>query len=242
MAKSLEEWVDTDVRKVKDKPVSWLSQHYFFRDPIRPLYSDASKFFSPADGIILYQKKCSPDEEIIDIKGVGYTLQDAMRDPDYNQESLVIGIFMTFYDVHINRMPYPGILAYQKLEKITSHNFPMLEVEKDILEYLQKGKWNADYMYNNERVINKIFAANLRQHYYVLQIADFDVDVILPFKIKQNMYYNQNERFSVVRYGSQVELIIPLSKTYDFNLLQKEKSHVEAGIDPLIEIVKKSTE
>ena len=109
MGKKLQEWVDTEVRPFRDKPISWVSQYHFFRDPIRPTYSDLSYFFSPADGIILYQRIVRPDECIVEIKGRAYSLRDALRDPNYEAQSLVIGIFMTFFDVHINRVPYPGV-------------------------------------------------------------------------------------------------------------------------------------
>src|SRR5688572_28349853 len=113
-----------DVRPVQDRPVSWLSEQHFFRDPIRPTFSDTSCFFSPADGVILYQKFVDPDESIVDIKGVSYSLQDAMRDAEFAHRCLVIGIFMTFYDVHINRIPYPGRLSYRMLEPIDTFNHP----------------------------------------------------------------------------------------------------------------------
>ena len=108
MAKTLEEWLETDVKPLEDKSISWLSQFHFFRDPMRPSYSDLSYFFSPADGIIIYQKRVQPDEPIVEIKGKPYSLQDSLRDKSYKSESLVIGIFMTFFDVHVNRVPYPG--------------------------------------------------------------------------------------------------------------------------------------
>src|SRR5438445_713385 len=36
MPKKLQDWLDTDVRPFRDKPLTWLSQYHFFRDPIRP--------------------------------------------------------------------------------------------------------------------------------------------------------------------------------------------------------------
>src|SRR5262245_22652355 len=112
VSKLLREWLETDVEPVRDQPLSWLSQYHFFRDPSRPAYTDASYFFSPADGIVLYQSVVGPDQTLVEIKGRPYSLRDAMRDPGYDHESLVIGIFMTFYDVHVNRIPYPGRLSY----------------------------------------------------------------------------------------------------------------------------------
>src|SRR5881397_3707765 len=104
MSATLQEWVEMEVRPLRDKPMTWLSQRHFFRDPSRPSCSDTSFFFSPADGIILYQEVVAPDEAIVDIKGKPYRLRDAMRDEDYARRSLIIGIFMTFFDVHVNRI------------------------------------------------------------------------------------------------------------------------------------------
>jgi phosphatidylserine decarboxylase len=64
MARKLNDWIETDVRPYQDKSVAWLPQHHFFRDPIRPTYSDLSYFFAPADGIILYQREVRPEASI----------------------------------------------------------------------------------------------------------------------------------------------------------------------------------
>ena len=49
--------------------------------------------------------------------------------------------------------------------------------------------------------------------------------------------FSQNERFSQIRYGSQVELIVPLSERFEFEFIQDTGVHVEAGLDPLIKII-----
>ena len=236
MAKTLSEWYESEVAEVRDRPMRWLAEQYFFRDPNRPVYSDTSCFFPPADGIVLYARVVQPDQGIINIKGKEYTLQTAMRDRAYRKPSLVVGIFMTFYDVHINRVPYPGYLTYRELETIGTYNYPMLYVEKDLLDNILPYTRNADYLFSNQRVLNRIYAMQLKQEYYVLQVADYDVDCIMPFKLKQNQPYAQNQRFSLIRYGSQVDLIIPLSERYDFTPVLDAGMHVEAGVDPLVKI------
>ena len=237
MAKMLREWLETDVATVRDKPMRWLSEQFFFRDPNRAIYSDSAFFFPPADGIVLYAREVAPDQPIVDIKGRHYSLREGMRNATYDRQSLVVGIFMTFYDVHINRIPYAGRLCYQELDSIDTFNYPMLGVERDLLEELTPYTRNADYLFNNQRVLNRIFSIELRQHYYVLQVADYDVDAITPFRLKQNQAFAQNQRFSQIRYGSQVDLIIPLSDAFDLIPLQPTGMHVEAGIDPLVQIV-----
>jgi phosphatidylserine decarboxylase len=204
--------------------------------PSRPAYSDTSYFFSPADGIILYQKTVAPDEAILDIKGKSYCLRDAMRDDGYDRISLVIGIFMTFFDVHVNRIPFPGRLSYKPLDPIDTYNRPMLEVERALLDELRVDLSEAAYLHCNQRVLNRLESIQLGQAYYILQVADYDVDSITPFELKQNQPCLQGHRFSQIRYGSQVDLVIPLSPAYEFLTIQPTGVHVEAGLDPLVAI------
>ncbi len=143
---------------------------------------------------------------------------------------------MTFFDVHVNRVPYPGRLSYRQLDPIDTFNRPMLEVEKNLLEDLQVAPKEAQYLHNNQRMINRIDSPQLRHPYYVLQIADYDVDSILPFELKQNQPCEQGARFSQIRYGSQVDLIIPLCDCHCFRPVQNKGWHVQAGIDPLVAV------
>lgn len=236
MAKRIKEWLETDVEPFRDKPTAWLSSNHFFRDPCRPTFSDLRYFFAPADGIILYQTTVEPGEGIVDIKGKSYSLRDALRDPSYHPRSLVIGIFMTFYDVHINRVPYPGRLSFKELDPIDTDNHPMLDVEGEILTHLRVSTDTMQYLHHNQRMVNRIYSVQLGVTYHVLQIADYDVDCITPFCLKQNVAVDQCERFSQIRYGSQVDLIVPVSERYELHAIQATGHHVEAGVDPVIEV------
>ena len=113
---------------------------------MRASYSNPNYFFSPADGVVLYQEEVGPSDSIVDIKGKPYSLREALRDPRYDQPSLVIGIFMTFFDVHVNRVPYPGRLSYRQLDPIDTLNHPMLEVKEHILEDLRVAPSRAEYL------------------------------------------------------------------------------------------------
>ena len=67
-----------------------------------------------------------------------------------------------------------------------------------------------------------------------------DVDSIMPFHLKQNRSFAQNQRFSQIRYGSQVDLIVPLMvpSTVRFGFVPdlQPGMHLEAGVDPVIQI------
>jgi len=234
MAEKLEDWLNGEVAELSKLSIGELSNTFFFRDPLRPTYIDNDHFYSPADGTILYQKMVLPGEQVLEIKGIDYTIQDVMGDKDYNKPSLVIGIFMSFYDVHINRIPYSGIIKYNRLEPIESTNKPMLAVEKDILNKVINPN-NMDYLKYNERVFNTIYNSSLDYTYYIVQIADEDVNVIAPFK-QQGDLCTQNERFSLIRWGSQVDLVLPIDNRFSFELLLKETMHINAGLDKLIKI------
>jgi phosphatidylserine decarboxylase len=238
MAKSLKEWVETDVAPVREKPLKWISEEHFFRDPCRPMFADDQYFFSPADGIIIYQEEVKPTDRIVDIKGKAYSLRSAMQDNAFDQACLVIGIFMTMYDVHVNRLPYAGLLSYKQLDAISTFNRPMLDIEHSLIDDLAIDHSKAEYLHSNQRMINRVYAPDLGQYYYVLQIADYDVDCITPFQLNQNATVGQNERFSQIRFGSQVDLIVPLSERYRWEPVQEVGTHVEAGLDPLIRIVR----
>jgi phosphatidylserine decarboxylase len=143
---------------------------------------------------------------------------------------------MTFFDVHVNRVPFPGRLTYRLADPVDSFNYPMLDVEEEILDELRLSLRSVTYLHNNQRMINCIDAPRLPGRYYVVQIADYDVDCITPFELRQHQPCSQGERFSQIRYGSQVELLIPLSKRYELDLLQPVGFHVEAGVDPLVAV------
>ncbi|MFI9722936.1 phosphatidylserine decarboxylase [Streptomyces sp. NPDC052396] len=236
MAQDLKDWIEDEVVPYEDRPLEWISQYHFFRDPARAAYIDHHYFFSPADGIVVYQKTVGPGEPIVDIKGKPYSLTTALRDATFGRRCLVIGIFMTFFDVHINRMPYGGRLSYALKEPIGTFNRPMLAMERGLLESLRIDPDRAGYLHYNERVVNRVDAPRLGGPYWMLQIADYDVDAITPFRLRQGTYLPQGYRFSQIRYGSQVDLVIPLTDDREYLPVEAVGRHVKAGLDPLVRI------
>ena len=51
--------------------------------------------------------------------------------------------------------------------------------------------------------------------------------------------FSQNERFSQIRWGSQVDLVLPLDDRFDFELCLDDAMHVNAGLDQLVRIINK---
>jgi len=236
MAISMEEWRATAVEKYKGYSLQRMAHAEFFRDPPRAQRIDATRFFSPADGVIIGQSRLVPECEVVEAKGVDVSLADLLHPWTIDQPCLVINVFMTFYDVHINRMPTGGILTREPTGPIRTCNLPMLWVEKGIVKkgVIQKG--DMKYMASNARMLNRVWSTNLRYTYYMVQLADSDVSAIMPFDHRKHAPLAQSERFSVVRWGSQVALILPLDPRYKFRTLCNVTDHVEAGTDALVSI------
>ena len=110
----------------------------------------------------------------------------------------------------------------------------MLAVEKDILNKVINPN-NMEYLKYNERMFNQIYVPSLDYTYYLIQIADEDVNVIAPFKKQQDLCV-QNERFSLIRWGSQVDLVLPLDERYNFETILEDAMHVNAGLDKLVRL------
>jgi phosphatidylserine decarboxylase len=233
MSQTLEEFL-TSIESFKKLPVDVISSLFFFRDPARPQFTDEDFIWSPADGVIIGQEFAKPTEEIAEIKGTNYTTQKILENPEFDKEALVISIFMTFYDVHVNRMPTSGSIFFRHLEPLQTLNMPMLFEEKNLMGGHAVYEDIGGYITKNSRCVNTIRCSRFNYTYYLVQIADCDVSVICPFTQKQGYCYAQNSRFSIVRYGSQVTLILPLCDDFDFDLCEKPRTHVRGGLDRLV--------
>ena len=236
MSSSLNEWLD-EIKPFKKMDPDFLASVFFFRDPSRPVYKDSDYVFSPADGTIIDQGFKKADEEIAEVKGITYTPKKLIEDSSFDKTSLVISIFMSQYDVHVNRMPTNGNVFFKQVAPLQTKNIPMIFEERDLLAGHINYK-HMGYPTKNGRTVNTIY--NGRYVYYLVQICDSDVNVVAPFTTRQGKHYGQNERFSVVRYGSQVSIILPLTDCFEFDLMETKERHVRAGLDRLIYVRGKS--
>lgn len=234
---TLKEWLSSpELKELKALTPGELYTKAFFRDPLRPIYIDPTVFYAPADGVVLYAQEVQPGEPILNIKGKPYTLQDALDDPKYNHPSLVVGIFMTQYSVHVNRVPTSGYVVEQhRTPYLFTPNFSMKLEEEELIDDGHSDPEDAEYLFANERCIVSVYAPKLKTHYYMIQIAERDVDSILNFGDRE--HYCQGERYGQVRFGSQVDFILPLKKDHPFRLAVKKHDVVEAGKDPIVRIL-----
>jgi DNA polymerase elongation subunit (family B) len=92
----------------------------------------------------------------------------------------------------------------------------------------------ADCEAGNQEALDKMFEYNKNDVY-----VDEDVNVIAPFTNSQNDIFAQNERFTQIRWGSPVDIVLPLDERFDFELCLDDAMHVNAGLDQLVRIINK---
>ena len=150
----------------------------FFRDPIRTTPQGGNLVVAPADGLITTIAKATPPRELAGSSG----LQDG--------EMIRISIFMSVFDVHINRSPVTG------------------RVRK--LVYVPGKFLNAD--------LDKASEDNERQHFLieaedgtligVTQIAGLVARRILTF-LREGDVVEAGQRIGLIRFGSRVDVYLP---------------------------------
>jgi phosphatidylserine decarboxylase len=240
MAQKIEDWLNSkEIKKIQKESTTHLLCNSFFRDPMRRLYYRPDMFYSPADGVVLYAyPRVKATEKIIEIKGKNFTVQDLLCDKSYKVDSLVIGIFMTVLDVHINRMPTNGYISETtETPFIYTHNSSMYFFEQNLFTKLKINKDNLNYLFQNERLVTTISSTEVGGEYYIIQIADRDVNAIINWG--EGDFLQQSERFGMIRWGSQVDILVPITeRSPKFKILVKPGMHVEGGIDKIIQIIK----
>jgi phosphatidylserine decarboxylase len=150
----------------------------FFRDPIRTTPRGDRLVIAPADGLITMIARVPPPPEL---RG-----PDGLADGDYTR----VSIFMSVFDVHINRAPISG-----RVKRIA---------------YVPGKFVNAD--------LDKASEDNERQHFLIegsdglkigfTQIAGLVARRILSF-VREGDSVDAGQRVGLIRFGSRVDVYLP---------------------------------
>ncbi len=143
---------------------------FFFRDPERPLPKGENLVVSPADG------------RVVVIKDV--------YEPDYlKQDVKQVSIFLSVFNVHVNRAPAGGIV---ETVKYNPGRFHVAAVEKASLENEQTG----------------MVIVHGKHKLLVKQIAGLIARRIVCYA-KPGDALAPGERYGLIRFGSRVDLFLP---------------------------------
>ncbi len=215
-------------------PLFFVYRFFFFlRNPERKIPA-GDNIVAPADGYVLYIKKISKSGEVpISIKkGKRIYLKELLDDPG-TKYNLVIGIFMTPFSVHYNRIPFDGVVK-KNVYRSVKENKSMMAAFLNLLFNLKPYTDKAEYIYENER--NTLVLKNKKIDGAVVQIATKWVDTIKNEKIKPGDKLDKGYKFGMIRMGSQCDLFLNIKTGYEIKT--KERDYVRAGESVLIEIKK----
>lgn len=168
-----------------------LLAYRFFRDPERVPPQLDGAVVSPADGEVVYVKQAPSGVLPMSTKvGRSYRLRELTRTRLDFEDAVVIGIGMSFSDVHVNRAPITGVVTARSRSpgRFGSLGRPGMEFE-------------------NERVTTVLDGEGLQVA--VVQIASRLVRQIASF-VRPGDKVLIGDRIGVIRLGSQVDVVLPL--------------------------------
>jgi phosphatidylserine decarboxylase len=150
---------------------------FFFRDPDRELPADDNLIIAPADGKIV---SITIVDEPIYLKG----------------KATQISIFLSLFDVHVNRLPATGLLEYLKYNEG---------------RYLMAWKQQASSM--NERAdFGALHPSGVK--IFFRQITGFLARRIV-YHIEEGERLKAGERFGMMKFGSRMDILVPADVQID---------------------------
>jgi phosphatidylserine decarboxylase len=176
----------------------------FFRDPVRTTPRGDKLIVAPADGLVTMIARVGPPPELRGGEG--------LADGDYTR----VSIFMSVFDVHINRAPITGRISR--------------------IAYVPGKFVNAD--------LDKASEDNERQHFLIVgsdgvkvgftQIAGLVARRILSF-VREGDVVEAGQRVGLIRFGSRVDVFLPAGTSPKVLLGQRtiagETILAEIGVD-----------
>ena len=172
----------------------------FYRDPKRVI-PKGNNIVAPADGRVISILKTKKNVKI----GKGLLGKIEVLTKDIADECYAISIFMSPFDVHINRSPIKGIVKSIKHTK--GKFFRAYNLEKSLL---------------NEK--NEIIIQNKNIKVKVIQIAGFLARRIKCY-VKKNQKVNKGDKIGMIALSSQTTIVIPAG----VDLKVKVNDKVKAG-------------
>ncbi len=147
---------------------------YFFRNPPRVIPSRNGLIVSPADGKIVKIEHITPPANL----GLG------------NQERYRISIFLNVFDVHVNRIPFPGII-----ERVMYHQGQFLNASLDKASDL------------NERNL-VIIQTDSGEKIGVVQVAGL-IARRIRCDVRAGDSVGAGQVYGLIRFGSRADVYLP---------------------------------
>jgi phosphatidylserine decarboxylase len=159
---------------------------FFFRNPKRKIPQDANYILSPADGKIL-------------------AIDNVYEDRFINGDTIRVAIFLSIFNVHINRSPLEGEVKYR---------------------YYRQGKFIPAFKSHASEINEKNFIGIESNGFKIMvcQITGFIARRINCW-VKEGNFLSAGDYLGVIRFGSANELFLPPGT----KILVKKGDPVKAG-------------
>ena len=162
---------------------------YFFRNPEREINASELEVLSPADGRVL-------------------SIEEVYEDRYMNMQSIKVSIFLSVFNVHVNRSPIQGIVEY-------IHYQPG--------QFLPAFKGHASEI-NERNYVGIKNSENPARKVLVVQITGFIARRIVCW-VKTGRVLAQGERFGMIKFGSCTVVYLPVGS----EILVSEGQTVRGG-------------
>jgi len=206
---------------------------WFFRNPKRTI-APGNGLVSAADGTVVYVRKLVAAEDVIHIKlGLAARLTDIVRE-DLPLPKLLVGVFMSPFDVHYNRAPLDGVVSFVRHHPGRGRNAHMGPMHWRILARRPPYHAGSVHVVHNERMVTRIDGAwkGSRLSCYVVQIAAKTVAGIDSY-VAPSQSVARGAIFGMIRIGSQVDIVVPWRD--DMNVRVRIGDRVRAGETVLVD-------
>lgn len=147
---------------------------FFFRNPNRQVILDDNLLLSPADGMVM-------------------SVEDIYDEEFLQEPATKVTIFLSVFDVHINRSPMKGEIKYQRY---TCGGF--------------RPAYKKSASFENER--HAIGIDNGKIKVLVIQVAGLLARRIVSW-VTLGHNIEQGQRYGIIKFGSSTELIVPKNVT-----------------------------
>lgn len=157
---------------------------YFFRDPERTVPTETNIVLSPADG------------KVVEIK-------EEFESSYLNMPSTRVSIFLSLFDVHVNRAPLAGTVGYFRYQRgsfVKAYKSEASEVNEQTIIGIENG---------THRILFKQIAGILARR--------------IVCHIREGHQVKLGERFGIIKFGSRVDLFLPEDMAVKVKLHQSVK-------------------
>lgn len=174
----------------------------FYRVPVRKTNANSEQIISPADGHVIYINRIESDQIPFSVKKHRVSkLEELTKTDILKTPCWLVGIEMTPFDVHKNCAPIEGKVV---LNQHFNGKFLSLRLGQADIE--------------NER--NTIVIDNGKIQVGFVQIASRKVRRILQY-VKPGDFVKRGQWVGMITFGSQVDVIVPVSYNIDVKLGQQ---------------------